>query len=446
VYTHSATGQSQLAATPFRAWLTVSVLLVAAVISFIDRQLLSLLIDQIKHDLGVSDFQMGLLVGPAFALFHALAGIPCGWLADRAGRGKVVAGGIALWSAMTAASGFAASYLQLFLARMGVGVGEATLGPSAHSLIADSFDAKRLPLAMSVYSTGVALGAGLAFAFGAQAVNLVGHLPDTLPLVGALRDWQLAFIIVGLPGLPFALLVLLIVRDPRSAASREAAAPAMFAGLAPLWRVNRRLILLYLTAISALTGSGYASLTWLPAHFIRNFGWTPQQAGLMLGVMLMVAGVAGALAAGAAGSFLTRRGMLDAPLRVILAAALFHAPFTACVTLVGSDELAVVLMAPATFLSSAFVALGPAAVQAATPVALRGRVAAIVLMVTSLAGMVAGPVGVGALTSFVFAEDKAVGLGLATVAGLLSLVGGLLLMAALAPYRAAILRIRTAPD
>jgi hypothetical protein len=261
-----------------------------------------------------------------------------------------------------------------------------------------------------------------------------------------LRDWQLAFVIVGLPGLPVALLVLLIVRDPRSVASQDPASPGMFAGLAPLWRANRRLILLYLAAISALTGSGYASLTWLPAHFIRNFGWTPQQAGLMLGVMLMVAGVAGALAAGAAGSFLARRGVIDAPLRVILVAALLHAPFTASVTLAGSDNLAVSLMAPATFLSSAFVALGPAAVQAATPVALRGRVAAIVLMVTSLAGMVAGPVGVGALTSFAFADDKAVGLGLAIVAGLLSLVGGLLLVAALAPYRAAILQIRTAPD
>ncbi|MFO6448719.1 MFS transporter [Erythrobacter sp. NE805] len=428
-----------------RAWASVAILLVAAIISFIDRQLLSLLIDPIKHDLKVSDFQMGLLVGPAFALFHALAGIPCGWLADRAGRGKVVAGGIALWSALTAASGFAASYPQLFLARMGVGVGEATLGPSAHSLIADSFDAKRLPLAMAVYSTGVALGAGLAFAFGAQAVSLVGHLPDSLPLVGTLRDWQLAFVLVGLPGLPVALLVLLVVREPR-AAGGQAQGAAIFAGLAPLWRGNRRLILCYLAAISALTGSGYASHTWLPAHFIRNFGWTPQQAGLMLGAMLMAAGVAGALAAGAAGALLARRGVLDAPLRVIIAASLLHAPFTAAVTLVGAEPFAVLLMAPATFLSSAFVALGPAAVQAATPVALRGRVAAIVLMVTSLAGMVAGPVGVGALTSFVFGDDKAVGLGLAIVAGLLSLIGGVLLLAALAPYRAAILRLRTAPD
>lgn len=431
--------------SPLRAWLTVVILLVAAIISFIDRQLLSLLIDPIKQDLGVSDFQMGLLVGPAFALFHALAGIPCGWLADRAGRGKVVAGGIALWSALTTASGFAASYSQLFLARMGVGVGEATLGPSAHSLIADSFDTKRLPLAMSVYSTGVALGAGLAFAFGAQAVSLVRHLPDSLLLVGGLRDWQRAFVVVGLPGVPVALLVLLVVRDPRPK-SQQAGGTAIFAGLGPLWRENRRLILAYLAGISALTGSGYASLTWLPAHFIRNFAWTPQEAGLMLGVMLMVAGVAGALAAGVAGSFLARRGVLDAPLRVILVAALLHAPLTAGVTLVGSDAHAVLLMATATFLSSAFVALGPAAVQAATPVPLRGRVAAIVLMVTGLAGMIAGPVGVGALTSFAFGDDKSVGLSLAIVAGLLSLLGGSLLLAALAPYRAMIMRIRSAPD
>jgi MFS family permease len=327
---------------------------------------------------------------------------------------------------------------------MGVGVGEATLGPSAHSLIADSFDAKRLPLAMAVYSTGVALGAGLAFAFGAQAVALVAHLPDDLPLIGSMRDWQAAFVIVGLPGLLVALLVLLIVRDPRGAVP-GAQSHSLFEGLAPFWRANRRLALFYLAAISVLTGSGYASLTWLPAHFMRNFGWTPQQAGTTIGLMLMVAGVAGALAAGAAGSALAKRGVADAPLRVILAAALLHAPLTAAVTLVASEQLAVLLMAPATFLSSAFVALGPAAVQSATPGPLRGRVAAIVLMVTSLVGMVAGPVGVGALTSFLFADDRAVGSALAIVAGSLSLLGGLLLLGALGPYRAALDRVRGAP-
>ena len=414
------------------------ILLLAAILSFVDRQLLSLLIDPIKRDLGVNDFQMGLLVGPAFAIFYAIAGIPCGWLADRANRGRVVAAGIATWSALTAASGFAASYAQLFLARVGVGVGEATLGPSAHSLIADSFDARRLPLAMALYSTGVALGAGLAFAFGAQAVALVAHLPDDLPILGAMRDWQAAFVIVGLPGLLVALAMLLVVRDPRVRVP-GAQSPRLLEGLGPFWRQNRRLILTWLLAISALTGSGYASLTWLPAHFIRTFGWTPERAGTVIGLMLMAAGVAGALAAGAVASALARRGVADAPIRVILATALLHAPLTAAVTLV-AEPTAVLLLAPSMFLSTAFVALGPAAVQSATPGPLRGRVAAFVLMVTSLVGMVAGPVGVGALTSFLFADDRSVGASLAIVAGLLSLAGGLLLLAALAPYRAALAR------
>lgn len=420
----------------------VVALLLAAIISFIDRQLLSLMVDPIRHDLGISDFQIGLLVGPAFAVFHAVAGIPCGWLADRMGRGRLVAGGIALWSLLTMASGVAASYGQLLLARMGVGVGEATLGPSAHSLIADSFDARRLPMAMAVYSTGVALGAGLAFAFGGQAVLWAGQLPTSMPALAHLHDWQRAFLLVGLPGLLVSALVLLVVRDRRQTSARPAPA-AMLTGLGPLWRDNRQLVLLYLPAISALTGSGYASLTWLPAHFIRNFGWSPQQVGWMLGLMLMLAGVAGAIAAGLAAGWLARRGRVDAPLLVITVSALLHAPLTAAVTLVATPVVATWLLVPATFLSSAFVALGPAAVQAATPVPLRGRVAAIVLMVTSLVGMVAGPVGVGALTSFLFGDDRDVGLGLALVAGQLSLLGGLLLLAALAPYRTVMARIRS---
>ena len=145
------------------AWYAVSVLLIAYTIAFIDRTILSLLVGPIQADLGIGDTAMGLLHGIAFALFYCLLGLPIAWLSDRYSRRWIIAVGMALWSFMTALCGFAQSFVQLFLARMGVGVGEATLSPAAYSMIADLFPSNRLGRAMGVYSSGVFFGAGIAF-------------------------------------------------------------------------------------------------------------------------------------------------------------------------------------------------------------------------------------------------------------------------------------------
>lgn len=413
-------------------WGMLAMLVIAAILSFVDRQILSLLVEPIKRDLGIDDFAMGLLAGPAFAIFYAIAGVPLGWLADRVDRGRLMAAGIAAWSIMTALSGFAGNFLHLFVARIGVGVGEATLGPAAHSIIADRFDRARLPLAMSIYGTGVALGAGMAFALGGQVVALASGPARALPLVGSLAPWQLTFVLVGLPGLVVALALLLTVRDPRTRTTPVAGLE--IEGLGSFWRTRRSLIILYVAGVSLLGAAGFANLLWLPSVFVRNFGWSAPQIGTTIGLMLMTLGVGGVVLCGVIATRLVGRGVSDGPLVVTAGAAIVSVPF-ALSTLMPNAATTLLLVAPGILVSSAYVGLGPAIVQSATPPALRGRVAALALMITGLLSMIVGPVGVGALTTYGFGDPHKVGVSLAIMSVLFYGGGAACLLAARNAYR-----------
>src|SRR3954469_2329973 len=193
------------------AWYVVAVLTLANVSGFLDRQVLSLLVPAIEHDLQISDTQMSYLIGLSFSLFYTVLGLPIAWLADRANRRNIMASGVALWSVMTMLSGIASTYPRLLLARIGVGVGEATLNAPSVSLIADYFPRERVSLAMSVWSLGTFLGSGLAYFIGGWVVGMVTAVGGTrLPLVGVLRPWQLVFVLVGAPGLIVSVLMLTV--------------------------------------------------------------------------------------------------------------------------------------------------------------------------------------------------------------------------------------------
>ena len=207
------------ASRPFttrHAWYAVGVLTLANVSGFVDRQILSLLVVPIKRDLGVSDTQVSLLMGLSFVVFYSLLGLPIGRWVDRGRRGLIVGIGAALWSIMTALTGLARTFGQLFAARIGVGVGEATLGPAAVSIIGDSFPRERLGTAMSTYMLGTFFGSGVAYALGAFVVGAVdrpGYV--TMPVVGEIHPWQMVFFAVGLPGLLVALLAVRMREPPR---------------------------------------------------------------------------------------------------------------------------------------------------------------------------------------------------------------------------------------
>lgn len=191
------------------AWTTVAILMVAYVLSFIDRQILNLLVGPIRRDLAISDTEMSLLMGLSFALFYTLCGIPLGRMADNRSRRGLILFGVLVWSAMTAACGLARSYWQFLTFRVGVGVGEAALSPAAYSLIADSFPRERRATAISVYSMGIYLGSGLAFLLGGLVIKFASAQGDVhLPLFGEVRPWQLIFLILGAAGVLFCLLLL----------------------------------------------------------------------------------------------------------------------------------------------------------------------------------------------------------------------------------------------
>jgi MFS family permease len=206
----SAVVQSAAASvsSPTSAWIAVFVLVAAYAVSFLDRQVLSLLVEPIKHDLGLSDSQIGIVQGPAFGICYALLGLPLGWLADRVDRVRLIALAIAAWSLMTMAGGLASGFGSLLLARMGVGIGEAALVPAAVSLLAELFDAPRRALPLSIFTSGVALGVGLSLTLGASFIAFANGGAHELPVVGALfatrHAWQTVFILAGLCGFPVA--------------------------------------------------------------------------------------------------------------------------------------------------------------------------------------------------------------------------------------------------
>ena len=419
------------------AWYVVGVLIVAYIMAFLDRQIMSLLVGPIKADLGISDIQIGLLQGLAFAIFYSLCILPAGWMVDRFSPRNILAIGLAGWCVMTFACGLANSFGTLFAARMGVGIGEAVLGPAAFSIIAGLFTKERLPLAISVYSVGGSIGAGLAYLFGAMATHIAGPAAEMFPILAGMRDWQVAFIMVSLPGIPI-LLLLLTIRQPKRAAPRSAgnadiAAPPIAAFL---WD-RTRFFVLYCAGIGLLTTVSYANMAWIPTMFNRIYGWETARTAQYLGIMMLTFGTAGVLGGGLVAMRVSRR-YRDATLRVAFWSALALVPICALAALVPNPWISLVLYAPFTFISTSFVSLGPTSIQLITPDALRGRINGIALMFVTIIGVSVGPVFVATMTERVFGGPMMISWGLGIGAALLALGSAVLIYLSLSHYRAAL--------
>ena len=294
-------------------WYVVLVCMLAYIFSFVDRQILALMIEPIKRDLGLSDTQFSLLHGLAFSLFYAFMGIPIALLADRYSRPRIIAIGVAFWSLATAVCGLSRNFAQMFLARIGVGVGEAALSPATYSMLSDMFPRDRLGRAVGVYSIGSFIGGGLAFLIGGYVINLLKRVDTVvLPLLGALRPWQVTFFVVGLPGLLVALLILLTVRDPgrrglRLGADGRASKPSIGDTFRFLAR-HRRTFCCHFLGFSFYAMALFALLGWTPAFYMRKFGLSPTEAGYMLGAVVLAANTAGVFCGGWLMDALARRG------------------------------------------------------------------------------------------------------------------------------------------
>lgn len=401
---------------PAHAWYAVIVLFIGSIFSFLDRQVIALMVEPIKADLGLNDFQIGLLQGPPFGIFYAMMSIPIAVLADRANRRNIVALGVTFWSLATAACGLAGSFLQLFLARIGVGSGEACLSPCAYSMISDYFRRDRLPLAMSVFTMGNLSGVGLAMIIGGAVLAYAEGLGGIeLWGIGTVEPWQLTFLVIGLPGLLLALLMLTVREPPRRGALRARDSTSLKA-FAAFVAEHRRTFGSLFASFTLLVLVAYGNFAWVPTYFIRTFGWTPAEAGAVYGTVVTVFGTSGALFGGWLASWLARRGHADAPYRATLLCSLPLAPLAVLVFLLVPDGTwAAVLYAPYQFFSAVPAGLAAAAMMTITPNEMRAKISSAYLFASNFVGLSLGAATVGFITHNVFADDARVGESLAIV-------------------------------
>jgi MFS family permease len=393
-------------------WGLAFLLFAANVLSFVDRMVLTLLVQPIQADLGIGDTAISLLHGLAFAVFYALLGLPLGWLADRGDRPRLMAGGVALWSGMTAACGLAVSYGWMFVARMGVAVGEAVLSPAAVSILSERFPKALLARAIGVFQSGIFVGSALALLAGGWLLGaLEGLDAETLPL----SPWRIVFLAIGVPGLLVAV-ALLFVAEPRRTA-RAQAGPGQDRGSlteAFAWIARRpRLYGGHFAAFTAITVMAYGALSWTPTALVRGFGLSPAEAGLHLGLILLIAGPAGVYGSGWLIDRLLASGRKDGPIVAALwGVGLFTLALPAY-ALAPSLGLALAAAAVLAFAQSYPYGIASASLALVTPVRLRGQVTAIYLMISNLVGLTLGPLIVALLTEQVFGRPEALRYSLA---------------------------------
>lgn len=420
------------------AWYCVVLLTGIYVNSFLDRQVIGLLVGPIRETMGLSDTQVGFLMGPAFAVFYTAAGLPLGWLADRVSRRWLIAVGQMFWSMASVAFGLGRSYVQLVTARIAVGVGEASLSPAAYSSIADLFPPTRLARALSVYGMGIYLGIGLALFLGGSVIQLVGEgSTRVLPVVGARQAWQLVFFAVAAPTIPLTVLLLLTFREPlrREALGAVASGEASIRAFLGYARHNRGTVTCLCLGFGLLALSGQGGGAWLPELFIRVHGWDRAWTGQALGLNTVLTGIAGVLFGGWLADRLAARGHADARMRVGFIAALAWLPFGVALPLAPSGTLAFAFLVPSYFAGAMPWGAAAAAVQETVPNRMRGQAAALFLFTINIVGLGLGPYLLPLLTDRVFRDEGRLHLSLLVVTVTAQLLAALVLGAGLRHFR-----------
>jgi MFS family permease len=435
---HAAAPQTTESSLKY-AWYVVFVLMVCYTLSFIDRQILGMLVDPIKRDFKISDTGVGLLQGLAFVAFYTVMGLPVGWLVDRYSRRTIIAVGVFFWSLMTALCAGAGNFWALFAARTGVGVGEATLAPAAMSMTTDNFPKEKLGGALSVYAMGIFIGSGIAQIVGGAVTQRVAGMPAvTLPVLGEIASWRLTFLIVGLPGLLVGLLIYTAREPLRRNLLRKADGQSSRLGLRETLRefgLRWRTVAGICVALSAQAACNYAIFAWAPTYFLRVHKWERATTGLTLGIMTLTAGILGMVAGGKLCDRWVRLGIREAPLKVGVTGAVWAGVFFGLAMSMPNLTLLLVLMVPAQFFLALPVGSSYASLQLVFPNQLRGQVAALMVFVISLGGQSLGPLLPGVLNDYVFRDGNMVGRSLAITVVLASAVSAALCRATYQSYR-----------
>ena len=408
---------NEVAASTRYAWWVVIALTGVYTLSFVDRTILSLLVPSIKRDLGVSDTQIGLLQGLAFSLFYTLMGLPLGRIADRSNRRNLIVAGILVWSFFTTMSSVAKSFVLLFLTRIGVGVGEASLSPAGYSMLSDYFPKQKLGAAISVFYMGVFIGSALAQLVGGTTIDMLARTPFiTVPVLGTMASWRLTFVIVGLPGVLFAALAWTI-REPvrRNLLASADGRPRQLSFGEAVAQIRMRWqsvagISLAMVCQGMIT---YGLLAWIPTFFQRVHHWSPGQSGRALAAILLTFGCAGMYFGGRLSDHWQKRGVPEGPLKVAVISAIGTLLLMPAATLVSNPAWTLALLAPALFFDALAMGTSTAALQHSFPNQVRGQVSALYLFLLNLGGGSLGPLLPGVFNDYLFHNPNMVGYSLA---------------------------------
>lgn len=397
-------------------WPLVAILMFFYFLSFVDRALISLMVEPIQRDLNFTDVEMGLLLGPAFGIFYAAAGIPLGRLMDRYSKRWLCMAVVAFWGLSTAVSGMASNFSIFFLSRLGLGAGEAGLSPAAYSLMAEQVPRRRLATAYSFYTVGAFAGGGLAIVGGGWLVHKLAHAGTVaVPLLGHFYPWQLTFLLVGGLTILAAPLALLLRENRRPETSGTSPDGTRTPGLLALIRTDPLFYLGYPFAFGSMNVIVTAFHVWTPTFMSRTYDWNIEKVGIAYGATQGIAGVIGLLVMGWLVERLYNRGMVDAHARIPAIGLCLTIPAMTGAILSGSPTA--FLFASTLFWGVTYTYAGyaPAALQLGTPASLRASVGAVYVTFLSVMGLFIGPTMVSWFTEGVLQDKSRIGLSLVFV-------------------------------
>ncbi len=420
--------------SPGRGWMLAGLLALASIMSQFDRTVINLTVEPLKAQFDLNDTQFGMLQSVAFGIFYTLACFPVGRLVDRFARRTVLGICLLFFSLFSMASGLTRSYAQLFLTRVGVGIGEASVTPAGFSMLSDSFSPDRLGKPMGFFMMSAPVGQGLAYIWGGLLLQWLTESPALTSggLLSGFEPWQAAFIIIGAPGL---LLVpcFLMFREPERRGT-GAEAPMTLRAVGAVLKERRRALVPMFIGFSMVTLVSYTLFVWVPAFMQRTYDWNTAQVGLGFGLTVLTFGTAGAFFGGWMTDRLSARGVLEAPLKVAAFGFVGCGIFGVLATQMPNGMLAMLFLVPTVFLSNTPYACAGTSIQLIIPNRARGQVTAIYITILTLIGLVVGPTVVGLMTDYVFQDPNQIRYSLAIVVGVPAPIMFLLLRSAFTHY------------
>jgi len=419
------------------AYYSLFVMTIVVMFTVLDRSVMSLLIDPIKQDFGISDTAAAALIGAAFSLPYGIAGIAMGRLADTWNRRNVVAASIAFWSACTVACGTAQGFWSLLIARMGIGAGESGYGPASWSIASDNWPREKVAFATATMGIGAMLGTGLALFLGGAVLHMVAGMPSiALPGgIGVIRPWQWTFVIVGAPGLIWALVVLTSKEPPRRGLATGEKAQKV-----PMRETARWIMDDWRTYSAVVGGMAMKAMmlavptTWNATFLHREFGWDLGKIGMISGTITLIVAPVALMFGAKISERWTKNGRNDTNLRIVFYGLCCSVPLMILSPLMPNPYLVLTVNAMSTFVGS--VGFGPsiAAFQVITPNRMRGQLGALTQFCNNVIAFALSPIIVAVFTDYLFRDEGALKYSMVLNAAIMGTLSLLIVWQGLKPY------------